>query len=581
MNQPLTTQAFLFRLMRPYAARVALGSVVLMLNALAMLSLPQFLRQMFDHALRTGDRIALGWLSVAMLGVVAVMVVGVLAQAYLLKRSALNAVNDLRHQLVDKLMALDVGYYERKATGELVSRVNSDVQALRQGIQFSLPMFIRGITLGIGGLVAMLWMSPLLTGFLMFAALPMLLIGWRMGLVLRKLGRQQTDNLARAGGMLEEAVAHIRTVVAFGQENRVSGRVNATFDVVKRTGYKMIWANATMISLNVLVGFVALIGVVWLGGLQVMDGKMSLGEMMAFLLYLTFMADAASNLGGFWPEWQSMLGGTERVVDLLQQEPTLREPRKPVALKAAKGGRAVTFKAVRYVYPARPDDKALDGVELKIPAGKRVALVGPSGAGKTTMLKLMLRLDDVTAGEVLLDGVDVRELAFADLRRQFALVAQEAPLFSGTVRDNVAFGLVKADDKDLWKALEMAQAKGFVQELPQGLDTPVGEKGVQLSGGQRQRIALARAIAVDAPVLLLDEATSHLDSENERAVQAALDHASKGRTMVIVAHRLSTVRDADLIVVMDKGAVAATGTHAELMKKSELYRALVELQLSA
>lgn len=581
MNQQLTTQAFLFRLMRPYAAKVALGSVVLMFNALAMLSLPQFLRRMFDHALQTGDRAMLGWLSVAMLGVVLVMVGGVVAQAYLLKMSALNAVNDLRHQLVTKLMALDVGYYERKATGELVSRVNSDVQALRQGIQFSLPMFIRGLTLGIGGLLAMVWMSPMLSGFLVVAALPMLLIGWRMGLVLRKLGRQQTDNLARAGGMLEEAVAHIRTVVAFGQERRVGRRVNDTFDTLKQNGYKMIWANATMISLNVLVGFVALIGVVWLGGLQVMDGKMSLGEMMAFLLYLTFMADAASNLGGFWPEWQSMLGGTERVVALLQQEPTLREPRKPVALKTAKGGRSVVFKGVRYVYPARPDDTALDGVELKIPAGKRVALVGPSGAGKTTMLKLMLRLDDVTAGEVLLDGMDVRQLAFADLRRQFALVAQEAPLFSGTVRDNVAFGLVNADDKDLWKALEMAQAKDFVRDLPQGLDTPVGEKGVQLSGGQRQRIALARAIAVDAPVLLLDEATSHLDSENERAVQAALEHAGKGRTVVIVAHRLSTVRDADLIVVMDKGRVAATGTHAELMKKSELYRALVELQLTA
>lgn len=581
MTKSLTTQAFLFRLMRPYAVKVVLGSVVLMLNALAMLSLPQFLRHMFDQALRTGDRAMLGWLSLAMLGVVVVMVFGVLAQAYLLKMSALNAVNDLRHQLVEKLMALDVGYYERKPTGELVSRVNSDVQALRQAIQFSLPMFIRGLTLGVGGFVAMVWMSPLLTGFLLVAALPMALIAWRMGLVLRKLGRQQTDHLARAGGMLEEAVAHIRTVVAFGQERKVGGRVNATFDVLKSNGYKMIWANATMISLNVLVGFVALVGIVWLGGLQVMDGTMSLGEMMAFLLYLTFMADAASNLGGFWPEWQAMLGGTERVVDVLQQEPMLKEPRKPEVLKAAKGGRAIVLNGVRYVYPARPDDVALDGVSVKIPAGKRVALVGPSGAGKTTVLKLMLRLDDVSGGEVLIDGVDVRQLRFAELRRQFALVAQEAPLFSGTVRDNVAFGMDDANDKALWKALEMAQAKRFVQELPQGLDTQVGEKGVQLSGGQRQRIALARAIAVDAPVLLLDEATSHLDSENERAVQVALDEAGKGRTVVIVAHRLSTVRDADVIIVMDKGRVVATGTHAELMKKSELYRALVELQLSA
>jgi ATP-binding cassette subfamily B protein len=312
-----------------------------------------------------------------------------------------------------------------------------------------------------------------------------------------------------------------------------------------------------------------------------MDHRMTLGDMTAFLLYLGFLGDAASNLGNFWPAWQSVLGGLERVGEIISTPPLIASPARPVALPAAKKGREIAFEKVSYAYPVRVDENVLDGVSLKIPAGAKVALVGPSGAGKSTLLRLMLRLADVKSGAVKIDGVDVKKLEVRELRHQFALVAQDAPLFAGSVRENVAFGRPGASDDEVWAALKVAHAERFVRDLPQGLDTAVGERGVQLSGGQRQRIAIARAVLVDAPVLLLDEATSHLDSDSERAVQAALEDAGRGRTVVAIAHRLSTVRDADVIFVIEGGRVVASGTHAKLMKSSELYRGLASLQLKA
>jgi ATP-binding cassette subfamily B protein len=274
-----------------------------------------------------------------------------------------------------------------------------------------------------------------------------------------------------------------------------------------------------------------------------------------------------------------VLGGLERICEILNAAPKIISPARPQQLPASKGGRALVFTDVSYAYPARPDERVLHGVDLKIKRGARVALVGPSGAGKSTLLRLLLRLADVAGGSITIDGVDLRKLDVAELRHQFALVAQDAPLFSGSVRDNVAFGRPDASKEDVWKALEIAHAEHFVRDLPQGLDTPVGERGVQLSGGQRQRIAIARAVLVDAPVLLLDEATSHLDTDSERAVQAALESAGKGRTVVAIAHRLSTVRDADVIFVLDKGRVVASGTHDQLLKSSKLYAGLAALQL--
>ncbi len=573
------TQRFLWELVRPYKWRLLGGSLMLVVSAGAMLALPQYLRHMFDTALRTGDKAQLGVLAGMMFGTVLVMVVSIFARTWLIQYSSTSILAELRRRLANTLLMQDVRFFENRSSGELVSRMASDTTSVREFLHMAAPQLVRGIFLGLGTLLALLYTSPSLTLVLVVACLPIALIGRFLGTSIRSTVRQQQDNMAGFGGALEEAVANIRTILAFNQQPRLMADMEERTQDMQRVGNRLATIRSGFVAVNVVVGFSALIGVVWLGGVRVMEGAMSLGDMMAFLLYLAFAADAAGNITNFWPAWQGVLGSTERIIGILDSKPEIAEPKKAKALPVAKGGRGIVLKNVRYVYPARPDTAALDGLEMAIAAGQNVAVVGPSGAGKSTLFRLFLRLDDVTEGKLLLDGVDVREAGLADLRRQFALVAQESPLFSGTVAFNVRFAKPDATDDEVWAALKAAHADGFVKALPKGLKTPVGEKGVQLSGGQRQRIAIARAVLADAPVLLLDEATAHLDSESEAAIQAALTTVGKGRTVVTIAHRLSTVKNADVIFVMDKGRVVASGTHGELMKSSSLYKALAAIQL--
>jgi ATP-binding cassette subfamily B protein len=406
-------------------------------------------------------------------------------------------------------------------------------------------------------------------------------MGRWLGQKVRVISRQQQDNIAEYGALVEETVSNVRTVMAFNQQGRLLEKFRRQTGDMRRLANKRALVAAAFVAVNVIIGFAALIGVVWLGGLRVMHGQMSLGDMMAFLLYLAFLADAAGNIGNFWPAWQATLGATERVVTLLQQQPRITGPSVPEELPAAKHGRKITFHNVTYAYPSRPETPVLHGLSFTAAAGSNIAVVGPSGAGKSTLFRLLLRLDDPQAGQILLDGYALPTLSLADIRQQFALVAQDSPLFSATVAENVAFAKPDATEGQIRAALAAANAEGFVQALPQGIHTEVGEKGVQLSGGQKQRIAIARALLANAPVLLLDEATSHLDSESEAAIQQALEAASKNRTVITIAHRLSTVKSADVILVLDKGRIAAHGTHNELLKSSPLYKALATLQLQA
>ncbi|HEX2859690.1 MAG TPA: ABC transporter transmembrane domain-containing protein [Alphaproteobacteria bacterium] len=579
MTSPLTPNKLLWQLVQPYRGRVLLGAFITLGTTAAMLAIPQVLKRMFDHALLVGDRHALAGMAGIMVGLTVILVLGILARGQLLNYTGVRVANDLRQKLLGHLLTLDVDWFELRVGGELVSRMTGDIQSLRDFVSFSMPMMVRGIFLGVGALLALLYTSPMLTGVLLAAGIPLVLVSSAMGRKVKVLSRKQQDRFAKFAGALGEQVAQPITIRAYGQQATMREKAEGLLGDILKAARQMIVANNILFGTNMAVGFLALTGVVWLGGLQVMDGHMSLGDMTAFLLYLGFLGDAVGNLGNFWPAWQTVLGGLERVGEIIATPPHIVNPARPQKLPVAKGGRTIVFDKATYAYPARPEEKVLKGISMTLPRGKRVALVGPSGAGKSTLLRLMLRLADVGNGSVKLDGVDVRKLAVGDLRQQFALVAQDAPLFSGSVRDNVAFGKPNADEKEVWRALKIAHADGFVKELPQGLKTAVGERGVQLSGGQRQRIAIARAVLVDAPVLLLDEATSHLDTDSERAVQAALEDAGKGRTVVAIAHRLSTVRDADLIVVLDKGAVVASGTHAQLMKRSKLYAGLAALQL--
>lgn len=577
--QSRLTQAFLWRLVKPYRWRLLGGSLLMVVSAGAMLSLPQYLRTMFDTALKQHDSSQLDKLAALMFLTVLVMAGSVIWRARLIQFSTNALLAQLRNHLSAHLLTLDMAYFETNSSGGIVSRLTSDTYALREFLTLAAPQLVRGILLGIGTTVALLYTSTLLTLVLLAAAGPIAVMGRVLGKKVRLTARDQQDNIAEYGAAVEETVANIRTIVAFNQQARLLKRFAEETTEMRELGNRRAIITASFVATNVIVGFMALIGVVWLGGLRVMNGQMSLGDMMAFLLYLAFMADAVGSVTNFWPAWQATLGATERVIALLHQKPTLKEAVHPQTLPEAKNGRALALENLSYSYPARPESPSLHAITATVQAGAHVAIVGPSGAGKSTLFRLLQRLDDPQSGAIYIDDIASTALSLAHLRAQFALVAQESPLFSGTVAENVTFSRPDATEEQIWNALSTAAADGFVKALPHGLHTQVGEKGVQLSGGQKQRLAIARAVLADAPVLLFDEATSHLDSESEAAIQHALYLLGREKTVITIAHRLSTVKAADVIWVLDKGRLVAQGTHAQLLKSSPLYNALATLQL--
>lgn len=578
MSERSDVQGFLLGLVRPYWSRLLAGGLLLLVSAAAMVALPQLMRAMFDTALQSGDAAGLFWLALYMWLVVVLMAVGTMVRSQLIAVTGLKIVLELRQRLVAHLLTLEVGYFEGVGSGGVVSRVQSDTLLLLDLIRNHVPMLVRGVFLGIGVLVGLLYTSWYLTVVLVVAVLPLALLGWIVGRRLRDLSRTQQDNWYEFGRLVAELASQMQTITAFGLQRVVRGRLEENFAKAYGVAWWRIVLNSGTLSLNVLMGFTALIGVVWLGGLEVMRGEMTLGQMMAFLLYLAFAADAAGNVAAFWPAWQEVLGGSERVVALLKRKPLLVEAAQPVHLPVAKGGRRLELRGVDFGYAVRVGELALREVDMVVGAGQKVALVGPSGAGKSSVLRVLQRLEDVAVGEVLVDGIDVRQVGLAELRRQFALVAQDSPLFNATVAENLRMVRPEAEEAELWRVLRLARAEVFVRALPQGLATVVGERGVQLSGGQRQRLAIARALLADAPVLLLDEATSHLDSENEREIALALEEAGRGRTVVVIAHRISTILDADMIYVLEAGRVVGRGRHKALLRENEVYRGLAILQ---
>ena len=575
------TQGFLWQLIHPYRWHLLGGSLMLVISAAAMVALPQYLKHMFDTALKTGDATQLAKLAGMMFGTVLVLVVSIFLRVRLIAHSGIAVMAELRNRLTDQLMRQDTLFFETRASGEIVSRLTSDTSSLREFLNLAAPQLVRGIFLGAGTLVALLYTSPGLTALLLLAGAPIGLTGKLLGEKIRKNARKQQDNIAAYGASVEETVTNIRTILAFNQQPRLTGHFLQQTEEMYILGKRNAFIRSAFVAVNVIIGFTALIAVVWLGGLRVMHGTMTLGDMMAFLLYLGFLADATGNITNFWPAWQGTLGATERIIDMLDHKPTITSPAKPQVLPDTTNGREISLSNLSYNYPARPDISALQNLNLTIKSGQNIAIVGPSGAGKSTLFRLLLRLDDPTTGFIELDGHNIKNLSLSHLRSQFAMVAQESPLFTGTVAHNVSFAKPNATEAELWAALKAANAEAFVKALPKGLHTAVGEKGVQLSGGQKQRLAIARAILANAPILLLDEATAHLDSESEAAIQSALETLTTGKTVLTIAHRLSTVISADLILVFNHGHLEASGTHSQLLKSSDLYNALATLQLQS
>jgi ATP-binding cassette, subfamily B, bacterial len=486
---------------------------------------------------------------------------------------------DLRRRVYDHLLTLSPGFYEASRTGEVSSRVTNDV-TLIEAVMGGTLLYALRMAITMVGCVAMLFFTSVKLTVLALACMPVVLLPiGLLGLRVRRLSRAVQDRVADVSSHVDETLHEIRTVQAFAHEDLESAtfgeRVEDVFKAaVQRSGYL-----ALLIAAVIVLAFGAVGLLLWVGAHDVFAGRLSAGSLTAFIFYAVIVANATFVLAEVYGELQRAAGASERLLELLDTESRIRGPAHPAALPSPPQGR-VAFEEVTFFYPSRPNHAALERFSLAVAPGEVVALVGPSGAGKTTVFQLLLRFYDPASGRVRMDGVDAREADPRELRRRVAVVAQDPVIFASSVLENVRYGRPEARDDEVREALELANAQEFVARLPEGLASPLGERGVKLSGGQRQRIAIARAILADRSILLLDEATSSLDAESEKAVQLALERLMRGRTTLVIAHRLATVKSSNRIIVMDHGRIVATGTHASLVAESGLYARLAALQFA-
>ena len=567
----------------PYAMRhkghVAMAGLWLILSTSASLALTAAARGAIDNGFENGGAQLNLWF--LLLGANALFLgFATAVRYYFVTKTGERVVADLRKGLFGRILTLDPAFYASMRTGEVLSRLTTDIALVETLLTTSVSFALRNFLTLVGGTILLFVVSPKLTGLVLLVVPILLGPIFLFGRTVRKLTVASQDRFANAVGFAGESVDAIETVQAFGREASAIARFGAAVEAAFAVSLVRMRARAFMTAMIIVVMFGGVSLVLWLGAQDVIAGRMTPGALLQFVLLSVFSAGAVGALGESWGDVQKAAGAMERIDELMRSEAAIRPPESPVVLPEPPTGE-VSMSAIQFAYPGRPDLPALKGFSLTVRPGETVALVGPSGAGKSTVFRLLLRFYDPQAGVVSVDGVDVRAADPVAVRGRFAWVSQEAPLFSGSASENIRFGRELASDEEVRTAAEEAQALGFVEALPKGFDTPLGERGKSLSGGQRQRMAIARALVRDAPILLLDEATSALDAENERLVQAALDQAMQGRTTIVIAHRLATVLRADRIVVMEDGRVAQEGTHQSLMAQGGLYARLAELQFRA
>ena len=571
----------LIGLLRPYSWQFALGVVLLLGAAAPNLLYPQASKWAVDQVTAAADsETGLRLMYQAALFVAALAVaqaVLIWFRHYLMTWLGERVVADLRLRVFQKLTLFSPHWFHQKNSGEIVGRISSDVGKIENVVGSQLSMAMRQGVVLVGALVLLALESPMLTIYMLSVVPPLALLTIVFGRYIRRISRFVQDQLATSNAHLEETVSGIDTVQAFVREPHEVQRYGQKIESVFKAGISLGLWRATFMSSTSLFGFLSMGLILWLGGRQVVLGEMSAGGLVAFMMYTTTVAGSIATLASVWGGIQGAIGATERIFEVLGEVPDIQSPQTPLALP--DGPAEVHFRGVSYAYPARPDERVLREIELTIPAGQTVALVGESGAGKSTLSSLLLRYYDPEEGAVLFNGVDLRQLELQTLRSSLAIVRQEPMLFSGSVAENISFARPDASSAELQQAAEQAAAHRFISQFEEGYQTPVGERGVQLSVGQKQRIAIARAILADPKLLILDEATSNLDAASEAAVQGALDNLMQGRTTLVVAHRLSTIKNADLIVVMRQGEIAERGRHDELMGQDGYYRHLVEHQL--
>jgi ATP-binding cassette subfamily B protein len=491
-----------------------------------------------------------------------------------------RVIADLRRAVYGHVLALTPVFFDAARTGELASRLTNDSEQIRQVIGFGFSMFLRNGLMMIGALALLFATSPKLAALIVLGVpatlIPILIMGRRV----RRLSRLNQDRVGDVSAYVDESIHEIRTVQAYRHEDRAREHFSKAAAEACAAGVHRIRVKAWLISLVMLIAFCAVGVILWIGGHDVLAGRMSAGELSAFVFYAAIVASGAGTVSEVWGEIQRAAGATERLMELLDTRPALAAKPPMIRLPARVSG-AIRFDEVVFAYPGRPEITALGPVSFSVDPGERVALVGPSGAGKSTIFALILRFYDPRSGRILVDGADIRHCEPRDLRRAVALVPQDPVIFAASVTENVRFGRPDASFHEVREACAAANALEFIDRLPQSFDTDLGERGVKLSGGQRQRISIARAILADRPILLLDEATSSLDAESERQVSAALARLARGRTTLVIAHRLATVRNANRIIVLDQGRMHATGTHEDLMRADGLYAHLARLQFLA
>ncbi|MBI2294624.1 MAG: ATP-binding cassette domain-containing protein [Betaproteobacteria bacterium] len=568
------------RFLMPYRWRVAGALVALIVAASCVLALGQGLRHVIDAGFGSGDPRLLNAALAAIVGVSVVLACATWARFYLMMSVGERVIADLRRAVYAHVLALSPAFFDSARTGEIASRLTNDSEQIRQVIGFGFSMFLRNGLMMLGALVLLFTTSPKLAALIVLGVpatlVPILLMGRRV----RRLSRVNQDRVADVSAHIDESLHEIRTVQAYRHEDRTRQIFGEATEAAYAAGVHRVRVKAWLISLVMLIGFCAVGVILWIGGHDVFAGRLTAGQLSAFVFYAVIVASGAGTVSEVWGEIQRAAGATERLMELLDTKPELAPAAPRIKLPPRVAG-AIRFDEVVFAYPSRPQTTALGPVSFSVDPGERVALVGPSGGGKSTVFALILRFYDPRSGRILVDGADIRHCDPHDLRRAIALVPQDPVIFAAGVTENVRFGRPGAALPEVREACAAAHALEFIERLPHGLDTELGERGVKLSGGQRQRISIARAILADRPILLLDEATSSLDAESERQVAAALERLARGRTTLVIAHRLATVRHADRIIVMDRGRIHAVGTHPELLRGDGLYAHLARLQFIA
>jgi len=569
--------------LKPYRNRFAIAGIALVVAAASTLAIPYAFKQMIDlgFGANAGVRSAahVNEVFLALFAVATVLALATAARFYSVSWLGERVTADIRNAVYSHVVQQSPEFFETTKTGEVLSRLTTDTTLIQSVVGTSISMALRNVLLFLGGLVMLFVTSPKLSsiiiGLLVLTVLPIVIFGRRV----RKLSRDSQDRVADASAMAGEILNAMPTVQAFTHENLEAKRFGGSVEGAFSTAMRRIQARAFLTMLAIVLVFGTIVFVLWLGAHAVLEGTMTGGDLGQFILYASIVAGAIGALSEVMGEAQRAAGATERLLELLAVRSDIQNPAQPQALPPrAANGAALSLAEVSFCYPSRPDTLALDHVTLDIKPGETIAVVGPSGAGKTTLFQMLLRFYDPQSGAIRLDGTDIRLLDLHTLRGAIGIVPQDTVIFSADAMENIRYGRADATDQEVIQAARLAAAHEFIERLPNGYKSFLGERGVRLSGGQRQRIAIARALLKNPPLLLLDEATSALDAESERLVQGALEAAMVGRTTIIIAHRLATVQRADRIIVMEDGKIVETGTHQSLVALGGIYANLAALQ---